>query len=365
MRRFEEQLLMGFSALINLAFYRSKPVDPRRILVIKPDHIGDFILAIPALAALKGQFPRSRITALVGEWCFPLTRCIPYLDDAISYRPVELSRDGRGSSFAELVRIFKRIRREGFDLAVDLRITRLSLALASARSFKWRADRSTQRLMAKLKGEASIWDHEVKRNLDALRSAGIDVSEPSIRLVPTAEGLKRTKRLLRKTGIIERKPIVVLHPGSPIELKRWPPEKFAQLADILARKLDFQVVLVGSISEQPISREVCVRSGVEIADLTGKTDLETLVGLLSLCELFIGNDSGPMHIAAALGKRTVGIFGPTSPERFGPYGPKAMALRAHVTCPPCMSDRCPFRPKGCIELVEIDDVLKAIESLLF
>lgn len=363
----EERGLMILSALINFILYPDKPDlkrPPEKILLIKPDHIGDLILAIPAIKTLRSAFPSSRITALVGEWCLPLMELIPEIDEAIGYRPSLFAR-GRKSGLRERIRLFARLWGGRFDMAVDLRPTPISLALAASKRFRWRIDRSSHRLRMRLRGRGSIWDHEVKRNLEPLKDAGIPLPpyiSPSLivpkRVRDDADGI------LDELSVRGEIPIVVFHPGSPVKLKRWAPSNFAELGDRLCEELGARVLLIGSGSDLDISRQIISMMRHKPTDLTGRTDLPTLAGVLERCDLFIGNDSGPMHIAAALGVRTIGIFGPSSPERFGPYGERCLAIRSEIDCPPCMSERCPLRPEGCVNEVRVEEVFRAAHDLL-
>jgi len=361
-------VLILISALINFTLYPNKldpKRPPKRILIIKPDHIGDLILAIPAIKAIRFAFPRSRIIALVGEWCLPLTELIPEIDEAIGYRPGLFAR-GRKSGLSERMKLFAQLWDGRFDMAVDLRPTWLSVALAASKRFKWRIDRSSHRLRMKLRGRASIWDHEVERNLEPLKMAGIPTpSHISLSLTIPKHIKDNVDEMFDKLFTRETGPIVAFHPGSPVKLKRWAPSNFAELGDRLWEELGARVLLVGSRSEVDISREIISMMRHKPADLTGRTDLLTLAGVLERCDLFVGNDSGPMHIAAALGVRTIGIFGPSSPERFGPYGERCLAIRAELDCPPCMSERCPFRAEGCIDEVKVEEVFRAVcDSLI-
>lgn len=367
MKEFEERVLILISALINFTLYPNKldpKRPPKRILIIKPDHIGDLILAIPAIKTLRLAFPHSNITALVGEWCLPLTELIPEIDEAIGYRPGLFARD-RKSGLRERIGLLARLWHGGFDMAVDLRPTWLSVALAVSKRFKWRIDRSSHRLRMRMRGKTSIWDHEVKRNLEPLKMAGIPTpSHISLSLTIPRHIKDNVDEMFDKLFTGETGPIVAFHPGSPVKLKRWAPFNFAELGDKLWEELGARILLVGSKSELDISREIISMMRHKPVDLTGRTDLPTLAGVLERCDLFIGNDSGPMHIAAALGIKVIGIFGPSSPERFGPYGKGCLTIRAKLDCPPCMSERCPFHTEGCVNEVKVEDVFRAARDFL-
>ena len=169
-----------------------------------------------------------------------------------------------------------------------------------------------------------------------------------------------------------RPPIIVIHPGAPVPLKCWPAERYARLACQLLREYNAWIVLVGgkgeeqialSVASAMIGRDACHTNG-QVADLSGQTTLGQLAAVLRRTDLFIGNDSGPMHLAAACDTRVIGLFGPTSPQRFGPYGDLCAALRMERDCPPCMRNKCKIPRYRCIDRISVSDVMNAVRQMM-
>ena len=156
--------------------------------------------------------------------------------------------------------------------------------------------------------------------------------------------------------------IVVIHAGGPMLLKRWASERFVELIKRLLQDYAVKVFLVGGKDEYELAESILDGVGDDcVINLAGKMTLAELAYLLKQADLFIGNDSGPMHIASACGTNVVGLYGPTNPERFGPYGRNCIALRMEDNCPPCAQDKCKFRDYRCIDRISVDDVIGVIK----
>jgi heptosyltransferase-2 len=186
------------------------------------------------------------------------------------------------------------------------------------------------------------------------------------RVEPTDEMHEAARRLLRRAGIGDG-PLVAVAPGSAGEgAKRWPAEQFGALCQRLTRELAHPCAILGSGRERELGA-IARRhagSGSPVVDLTGRTDLGTLVGVLARASLFVGNDSGPAHVAAALGRPGVALFGPTSEGHSGPVGPRMRTLRRRLPCAPCFEPECPLGHLDCLRGLTIDDVVAAARQAL-
>ena len=174
---------------------------------------------------------------------------------------------------------------------------------------------------------------------------------------------------LRVEGVVGGRPLIALCPGSiNSRAKRWPPDRFAFLADMLRGELGADILLIGSPEELKVSQEVTSLMRHSPVMLTGKTTLAQLAGIISLVDLLITNDTGPAHIAAAMGRPTLVIFGPTNPKRTGPYGQIQHSLQRHdLPCVPCMKSVCTYRePMACLRGISptlvADQVMERITS---
>ena len=369
-RSFEEYSTLIFSALVSLAFYRKKDLalaESRRIVVIKLDHIGDVILSIPVIANLKAHFPQSHITMVVNSASESVARHIPHVDEVLCYDARFFDRSGSGKML-DLSRgmcFAREMRKRRFDLIVDLRGSFASLLFAMIAKSKHRIDRGTYLAQRRSGRISPVLEHEAEVNLDILARAGIP-----IRLRDCSLGLKKVDLDCADSLLGEyseaklSSPVVVIHPGAPASLKRWSVESYAQLACELLRERNARIVLVGGKGEKQVARSIVSEMNGRAVDLSGQTTLEQLVAVLCKADLFIGNDSGPMHLAAACGTKVIGLFGPTSPQRFGPYGDNCAALRMESDCSPCMREECKRPGHRCIDSISVDDVMKTVRRML-
>ncbi len=205
--------------------------------------------------------------------------------------------------------------------------------------------------------------HQVAYYLDLIRSVFGVVEEPTTEIVASEEERSAARRLLESESLDPHAGLLVLNPGAAFgSAKRWHEDRFAQAADQIAEEFQLQTVVVGSASETPIADRIRSRMRHPAVALTGRTDLETLLGVLSLASLIITNDSGPMHMAAALGIPTVAVFGSTDSEVTRPVGPRTRVVRHEVSCSPCLLRECPIDHR-CMEAVTVDDVFKAAKGM--
>jgi len=212
--------------------------------------------------------------------------------------------------------------------------------------------------------------HETELYLDTVRAVGIEVNEPRLEFYPTDEDRRRVAEILRA---VPQAPLVVIHPaggsnpGMSLSAKRWPPQRFAALADRLIEERGAQVCLVGGPDDGPIAATIKEGMRQEPRDLTGRLTFGQLGALLEQCDLFIGHDTGAMHLAVAVGTPVVAIFGPSDPRMYGPYSERSVALWHDVGCNPCLlqgrwdATCCRFR---CIEAVTVEEVWQAAAGFL-
>ena len=190
-----------------------------------------------------------------------------------------------------------------------------------------------------------------------LGSQTVGSTEPDIRLDVSEERLLIARANLQEAGVDLSRPIVAIGPGSTnSRAKRWPAERFATLADLLSSHAN--VVIVGALDEQPVAEEVLRRSDTVPIDLTGKTDLAEVTSILALVDVFVSNDMGLAHVAAAVGTETIVIFGPTNEITTRPYGANSTVIRHQVECSPCMLRDCPIDHR-CMTGVSVDKVFQA------
>ena len=353
----------------------------RRILVVKLDHIGDFITAVPSIRRLKELFPAASITVLAGRAAKAFASVEPAVDTFLEFEFFH-ARSGLGQK--ELTKddyaaLRERLLPYRFDLAIDLRKhtdTRDVLRSVPARYLAG-FDRQGQFPFLDI---ALEWDGD--RNLERKRSHVVDDLLSLVETVGKAARSDRTQIMLppgaREAAMaglpddaraLFDKPVVAIHPGVGTIMRQWPTGHFAALIDLLVERDGVNAVLIGGPDEADLADEVLrsCRNQNAVVSLVGKTPLGELPGLLGACVLYVGNNSGPKHIAAALGVPTIGIHsGVVDAVEWGPIGKRAVALRRNMACSPCYLARfqdCP-RELACLRSLEPALVHQNAEMLL-
>ena len=329
--------------------------DIHRVLAMKLDHIGDFFTAVPALRRLRGLFPNARITLLGSPGLRGFALATGTVDDFIGFEFFH-ARSGLGQKALEgdeLDALAARMAPERFDLAIDLRKhldTREVLRCVGARhlagfdhlgqfpwldvALEWEGDRG-------MHPKRSHVGDDLLNLIEAIGTASSpDRSMVTAAAPGTLEFLPQDAR-----GWFDR-PVVCVHPGVGNVMRQWPAAHFAQLVDRLVENHGVRVVLIGGADERALGEEVltAVAEPTSVLSLIGDVPLAELPRLLSSCALFVGNNSGPKHIAAALGVPTVGIHsGVVDAAEWAPLGPRAVAVRRSMACSPCYL----ARPRDC------------------
>lgn len=309
-----------------------------KILIIKLSALGDVLFATPLAKACRQAWGEdSEIHWLVQEYAEPVLRGNPSVDQIIRFEgPLK-------PSFAA-ARAFEkaavRLRAERYDLVLNCHrmvATQLLVWLTGAAQrigFRDRLSRFCYTDEVPYDAEA----HETERYLELLRRVREEVVNPGMQMVATEEARVVGQLLVSQLG--DRKPLIGMAPGGGINpgtvmlIKRWPAERFAEVGRQLVAS-GAGVVLCGSPDEVELCAEIAAGIGEGVLNLAGQTDKLQLVGVLAACRVVIANDSGPLHMAAALGLPTVALFGPTDPRLVAPLGPKHRFLWSHIDCAPC------------------------------
>ncbi|NOY05725.1 MAG: glycosyltransferase family 9 protein [Chlorobi bacterium] len=334
----------------------SLPIDQhsiRNILVIKLRAVGDVLLSTPAVANLHKYFPGAEITFLTEPPAVEVVKSNPCVTDVLVFNP------GEDNPLPFFYGLFKR----RFDLVIDLfgnprsaQMTFFSRARYRV-GFPFRGRGYAYNIKVPVRSETV---HNVEFNLDALRCIGIEVSQTAPFFPIDANALARMKTLLRQFG--GEGPLIAVNPNGTWETKRWDVEKFAELADRLVEKINARVLIVWGPGEYEVAREFKNRMRHD-GFVPPATSLTELGALLRLCDYVITNDTGPMHIAAAVGTPTLGIFGPTSPFLQGPYGDRHRWVRKDdLDCIACNQTRCTIGTV-CMKELHVENVFDAFKKL--
>ena len=360
-----EILTLIASAVVQWLFYRRPlPRDfaPKRILVVKLDHLGDVILATPVFSNLRQTYPNAELHALTGTWSRVVLERHPEVRTVIDYNSPTFCRTGQSTSLKQAFQLYRKLRHEKYDLIVELRGDWRTAGFSFLRLTPHRLSRAALQIENKLGLSRFSGTHETTRNLDVLRHAGILTSIQTATFLVTTEEKKWASDFLATYKIDKQYPLLAIHPGSPIPLKRWLPERYAELADWLISEKETQVLFVGVQDEVPIITEIQRLMQERTINIAGETTLTQLASILHTCNVFIGNDSGPMHLAAAVGIPTIGLYGPGDPTRFAPIGTQSQTIRRKLDCPPCSGATCRFRKDGCMSEIQVTDVIQVLED---
>jgi heptosyltransferase-1 len=337
------------------------PANPR-ILLIKLSSLGDVIHALPTLEALRSLYPRGHITWLVEDTYAPVLAGHPALDE-VWPAPRPRLGDGRFlENLQEILQVARRLREEPFDLVIDLQgLLKSALWVALARGGrKLGYDRTREFSYLALTERLTPFDpetHAVWRYLNVARHLGAPAEAPRFRLgLNLPEDLSHL--ISHKTG----QPLAVLHPGARWPTKLWPAAHWARLAAWLVRDQGFQVVLTGSPGDRDLAAEIVAQAEVPLLNLAGRTSLAELAALVGKARIAVTTDTGPMHLACALGTPVVALFGPTAPWRTGPFGQGHELVRLALPCSPCFRRHCP-EPR-CLTELTVAGAQAAVEKIL-
>jgi heptosyltransferase-2/heptosyltransferase-3 len=320
-----------------------------RILVIRPDHLGDLLLTTPALGLLRAGLPDATITALVGPWARPALAGRPEVDEVRTCAFPGFTREPPGGPLAPYGRLLaeaRRLRRARYDAALVLRVDHWwGAALAAYAGIPLRLgygvpesrDFLTHALPPDFAQHSVAENWRVVAALLALLGRPLPAARPGpVVAAPSPAGQAAAARWLAERGVAPGARLVAIHPGTGAAVKLWPAAGWSAVADALARRLDARSVVTGSAAERPLVAAVLAGTEAEAIGAAGALDWDGLAGLFARCVLVLGVDSGPLHLAAALGVPTVHVFGPTAPARFGPWGRGAhQVVRAPLPCSPC------------------------------
>lgn len=350
---------------------------PQRILIIKPSSLGDVVHALPVLAGLRRAHPRAHISWLIGTAFADLLAGHPLIDELILFDRARFGRmwfsPGAAGAFVAFVRS---IRARRFDLVVDLQGLFRSGFLAYASGARRRIGFADARELAavfytdrvRCGGEV----HAVERNLRVAAALGLP-AEPEFPLAVEPQALARARE---KVGpACDERARVALVVGARWPTKVWPAERMGELVAALSRAGRRRVVMLGAAADRAMTDAILRRGeqlGAEpgdVNDLVGRTTLRELAAVLSLADVVVCQDSGPMHLAAALGRPIVALFGPTDERRTGPYSAGARVVRVELDCAPCRRRRCRFartdpRHHRCMGDISAERVVQEVAAAL-
>jgi heptosyltransferase-1 len=305
------------------------------ILVVKPSSLGDVVHSLPFLNAIKARFPAASIHWVIAKGLEGIFEGHPMINKLWVINKDDWKKMGNLKvTVKELRELFKNLKKEKYDIVFDLQGLLRSGIITSASDapvrIGFKEAREGSRFFYTHKVESGKNIHAVDRYLKMAQFVGCDISDIVFRL---PSGI-RTSSLISASCSPRKYSVIV--PGARWKTKRWPAEKFGKLSS----RLPLKTVVVGGRNDKDIADEIVSLSNGRATSLAGKTDLIELIQVMKHASFVVSNDSGPMHIAAALGVPVFAVFGPTDPGKTGPYGKGHTVIRENVPCAPCFRRTC-------------------------
>lgn len=343
------------------------PAAVKKILAVRIDHLGDVLMTRPALQLLRGLYPGVQIHLMTSPEAARLLKDDPCVDNILTFEKNWFTRGGR---FFEIIqgafRMCRELRAQSYDAAIEFRGDFRTILLLALAGLPFRVGYGiTGGGFLLHRSTPYPWSsHQVEANIRLLEVLNPAVSKEDIfvpKLKVSEDRDSYYKKMLREGN--PSLPVLVIHPGAGYPSKQWPDEKFAQLAQRLTREKIARIVFIGTADEKKDSR--CSLRPEDGIDLRGKTPLEDLPALLAHCDLYLGNDSGPAHLAAAQGVRVLSLFsGTNDADLWRPWGERVTLIQHKVPCSPCEAKICPLAHHDCMRKISVEEVYQTIMEKL-
>ena len=341
-----------------------QPEKIERVVVRGVNWVGDAVMTVPALRELRRVLPRAHLTLATRPWAEGLFADADFLDDLLIY-------ERRPHRLRDVARQVREWRARRFDLALLFQNAFEAAVIAATARVPVRVGYATDGRRALLTHPLPLpgWRserHEVFYYLNLVAelerefygASSVEEREPRFDLTVSEKRRAEARAILAAEGVQLARTLVALCPGSTnSRAKRWPAERYSVLADRFIKETGAEVLLIGSADELEVSREVAARMSERAHVLTGRTNLAQAVAVLSLADLLVTNDTGPAHIAAALNRPTLVIFGPTDSRTTRPYAASAEIIRRPPDCAPCMLRDCPIDHR-CMTAITAEEVFE-------
>jgi len=338
----------------------------KRILIVRTDKIGDVLLSTPVIKALRYAYPNAYIAMMVSPYGKNIVEDNPYLDEVIIY-----DKDGKHKSWRRSLKFAQNLKKKRFDLAIVLHPTNRVHLVTFFAGIRRRIgyDRKLGFLLTdSIKHTKQLGQkHELEYALDLVRYLGIKPQDKTPFMLIKPESEAWTEELFKQEGIKKTDRLLAIHPAASCPSKIWPNERFADVAGRLMERYGFKVLVITGPGDLQLAENVIKHMHRPVVNLAGKTSVSQLASVLKRCNLFISCDSGPVHIASAVGTPVISIFGRNqkglSPVRWGPTGKKDKILHKETSCIECLAHNC-TKEFACLKAITADDVINAADSIL-
>ncbi len=345
---------------------RIKRNEIRKIVIRMPNWIGDAVMATPIPKSVAYLYPKAKIDVITRPWCADVFKNNPYINEIVII--------DEKKSLKNYLKLIRHLKRQNYDLGILIPNSFNSALQFFLGKVKYRIGYNTDKrgflltLPVKVPENYKLM-HYSKYYLHLLKYLGYnyETEEVKLQLYLSEEEIKKTDKILKDLGIKKDDILIGINPcAAHGPAKRWYPENFAKVADKLIAKYKAKVFIFGSAREKIQSLEVQRSMHFKCYNLAGKTNLRLLAGIIRRLNLFITNDSGPMHIAAAFEIPTVAIFASTNINRSRPLNKNAIIITPEkkLECIPCMEKECPYGHYECLKSISVEKVYKAAEKII-
>jgi len=339
-------------------------LDAKKILVMRYRFIGDTVLTVPFLKNLRKAFPAAQIDLMIEPFSGQVIEGCPYVDRII---PFEFKTIHTYSAETERGKLegyrhyWRLIRESGYDAAFVLKRSLSSALLVLAAGVRRRIGFATEGRGLLLTDRVKYRQdqHEVQNFLDCLRVLDIPVRDTALELWPTRENDYKVASLLGSAGWQYDDLKIIIHPAASLPAKQWPLDRFASVMAALRDRYQARFIYTGAAGDAALYREIENRGPFNGLDLCGTMSLRENISVYRTANLFFGVDSGPMHMAAAVGTPVVALFGPTDERKWGPWGEGHSVITKRLSCHPCKPHKC--GNNECMQRITVDDALEALE----
>jgi heptosyltransferase-2 len=337
----------------------------QRLLIRSTNWIGDAVMTTPAVRAIRRNFPDAWISLLAKPWVASVFDHCPHVDEILTY-----DANGCHRGFGGTIRLARELRIHRFDAAIFLQnaIEAALIAFLAGIPIRIGFDTDARRLLLThpvpcTRAIKSI--HQTGYYMKMLEGAGLVSGSQALELSVGARDRQQAGQILSTRGITPGRRVIGLNPSATFgPAKQWFPERYADLGDRLVNAHDAAILIFGGPSDRELGRSIVKMMKFPAVDLSGRTSLGEAMALIDRCDAFVTNDSGLMHVAAALNTPLVAIFGSTNSTTTSPYSDTSRIVRVPIECSPCMKPVCPLGHMNCMRQVTVEMVFEAVEGLL-
>jgi heptosyltransferase-2 len=339
--------------------------DIKRLLIRSTNWIGDAVMTTPAVRAIRKGFPNAHIILLAKPWVAPVFENSEHIDRLLAY-----DGERRHKGLFGKFRLARDLEKYDFDAAILLQNAFEAALISFLAGIRIRIGYDTDARRLLLTHAVPCTNvirtkHQTEYYLNILRGIGIDHDNRDLYLKLNQSDRSRAEKILLQQHLSLDDKIIGINPGATYgPAKQWPADRYARLADRILAFPGARIIIFGGPGDKALGQKISGKMRHQPVDLSGKTSLGEAMALIERCDLFITNDSGLMHVAAALDIPLVAVFGSTNPVATGPLGLNSRVVQAAIPCSPCLNSECPDGHLKCMDQIDVDRVFDVVKEML-